>query len=74
MAAAETHGYVSGTGAGYHMQEAIPLRGLPVGRTWKHGFAVKEMVASFLEVSVYLCHTQPQVWPAHDIQLFNFEK
>ncbi len=56
------------------MQKAIPLRGLPVGRTWRHSFAVEEMMASFLEVSVYLCHTQPQVWPVHDTQLFGDER
>ncbi|BDA42722.1 hypothetical protein COCOBI_03-6150 [Coccomyxa sp. Obi] len=50
----------SGNERGCHMQKAIPLRGLPVGRTWQHSFTVEEMVASFLEVSVFLCHTQPQ--------------
>ncbi|CAL8467626.1 g7164 [Coccomyxa elongata] len=55
-----------GNGQGYHMQKAIPLRGLPVGRTWKHSFAVEEMMASFLEVSVYMCHTQPQATSEQD--------
>ncbi len=45
------------------MQRAIPLKGLPVGRTWKHSFTVEGMQTSSLEVSVYLCHVQKQVPP-----------
>lgn len=43
------------------MQRAIPLEGLPVGRTWRQSFTVEEMQSSSLEVSVHLCHVQQQV-------------